>query len=97
MTRKQLKKFITKNPITNGESAIKYEYHIKTIDDGDTYHRLTLPVWYNNQPIQIAIAKLLLSSIETHGCNFHCDSNNEKFPHNTCIVIDFYEYYCDPD
>lgn len=89
-TKKEVQKFLINNPINTDGALGVYRYsRIKTVDDGDVYHRVIFPLWSSNDSAVKSLFTLVLKAIEI---------GNVRISTERCgIKIYFNEHFCDPD
>jgi hypothetical protein len=89
-TKKEITKFLNNNLIdTKGSISIYKTSKIKTIDDGDIYHRVIFPLWTSNDQVIKDVLNTVLKAVNLGNVRI----NTER----SLIKLYFYESWCNPD
>ena len=88
----KIKQFLRKHPVNTGGAINEHKIIIKEIDDGDSYYRLLIPFWSNNEYVVDSVLNLIIElRKENIGLLTQISLREDMF------VVDIYESICDPD
>jgi len=87
-TEEQVTQFILDNPIRTDGALTEYLISIDIEDDGDSYSRVTLPFWFQNEQVVTDVLSFLTKA---HALGAQVYLRNGE------AVVDFFHSVCDPD